>query len=65
MKRARMIRRLFRSGHSVVLSLPREILDELGIKVGDKIELKLDRSIRRVILTPANPAVAGVDEKFA
>jgi antitoxin MazE len=62
-----MLRRLFKTGNSVVLSLPKEILDSLGVSSGEDVSLELDRQQRRVIITPAEklPVVAGVDEEFA
>ncbi len=62
-----MLRRLFKTGNSVVLSLPKEILDGLGLADGESVSLELDRKQRRVILTPAEKplAIAGVDEEFA
>ncbi|MCI0519633.1 MAG: AbrB/MazE/SpoVT family DNA-binding domain-containing protein [Chloroflexi bacterium] len=62
-----MLRRLFKTGNSVVLSLPKEILDSLGVSSGEDVSLELDVKQRRVIITPAEklPVVAGVDEAFA
>lgn len=62
-----MLRRLFKTGNSVVLSLPKEILDSLGVADGENVSLELDRKQRRVIITPAEEplTVAGVDEGFA
>ncbi len=62
-----MIRRLFKTGHSIVLSLPKEVLDDLGIKDGEAVNLELDREQRRVIISPVEKTVAipGVDKEFA
>lgn len=62
-----MERRLFKTGNSVVISLPKEILDGLGLADGENVSLEFDRQKKRVILTPVEkpPAVAGVDENFA
>jgi antitoxin MazE len=62
-----MIRRLFKTGNSIVLSLPREVLDDLGIKDGESVNLELDHKQRRVIITPLEKpiAIAGVNEEFA
>jgi antitoxin MazE len=62
-----MIRRLFKTGNSIVLSLPKEVLDNLGIKDGESVNLELDREHQRVIITPAEKpiAIAGVNEDFA
>ncbi len=61
-----MERRLFKSGNSIVISLPKEILDGLGLAEGENISLELDRQKRQVILTPVSKtlAVAGVDQEF-
>lgn len=62
-----MLRRLFKSGNSVVLSLPREMLESLGISDGESVSLEIDRQQRRLIITPAERplAIAGVDEGFS
>ena len=61
-----MIRRLFKTGNSIVLSLPKEVLDALEIKDGESVNLDLDREQRRVMITPIDkPKLAGVNEEFA
>lgn len=62
-----MRRKVFRTGNSIVVSLPREALDFLDLQEGAEIELHLDRENRQIILKPAEKALAisGVDEKFA
>lgn len=62
-----MLRKVFRTGNSVVISLPREVLDYLNIREGAGIEINLDREHRQVILKPVEVPLAmpGVDETFA
>ncbi len=62
-----MIRRVFKTGNSTVVSLPKEVLDDLGIKDGESVNLELDREQHRVIITPVEKPVAleGVNEEFA
>ena len=62
-----MLRKVFRTGNSVVVSLPREVLDYLNIHEGTEIEVDLDRENRQVILKPVEMplAISGVDEIFA
>jgi antitoxin MazE len=62
-----MIRHLFKTGHSIVLSLPKEVLNDLGIKDGESVNLELDHEQHRVIITPVEKpiALAGVNEEFA
>jgi antitoxin component of MazEF toxin-antitoxin module len=62
-----MIRHLFKTGHSIVLSLPKEVLNDLGIKDGESVNLELDHEQHRVIITPVEKPItlAGVNEEFA
>lgn len=62
-----MLRRLFKTGNSVVLSLPKEILDGLGLAEGENVSLELDSQQRQVIVRPVEKplAITGVDEEFA
>ena len=62
-----MLRKVFRTGNSMVVSLPREALDYLNIQEGAEIEIDLDRENRQMILKPLEMPLAslGVDEKFA
>ena len=62
-----MLRKVFRTGNSMVISLPREALEYLDIHEGAEVEIDLDRENRRVILKPVEMslAIAGVDKIFA
>jgi antitoxin component of MazEF toxin-antitoxin module len=62
-----MLRKVFRTGNSVVISLPRDVLEYLDIRVGAEIEVSIDRENRQVIIKPVEIplAITGVDEKFA
>jgi putative addiction module antidote len=62
-----MLRKVFRTGNSIVVSLPREVLDYLEIREGAEIEVNLDRQNRQVIIKPVETLLvaSGVDQKFA
>lgn len=62
-----MLRKVIRTGNSLVISLPREVLEYLGIREGAEIEVNLDRENRQVIIKPVEMplAASGVDEQFA
>ena len=47
-----MLRKVFRTGNSVVISLPREALEYLDIHEGTEVEVDLDRENRQMILKP-------------
>jgi antitoxin component of MazEF toxin-antitoxin module len=62
-----MARKVFRTGNSMVVSLPREALDFLGLQAGAEIELNLDRENQQVTIRPLEKArpYSGIDEIFA
>lgn len=62
-----MQRKVFRTGNSTVVSLPREALDFLRLSEGADVAVELDRENRRILITPTELPVAipGVDEEFA
>jgi len=59
-----MQRKVFRTGNSTVISLPREAIDFLHLKEGADVSVELDRENRRIVITPAELSLAGVDEDF-
>jgi antitoxin component of MazEF toxin-antitoxin module len=59
-----MRRRLFRSGNSIVASMPRAFLDFLNLQEGSQVSVWLDQQRRVIIVTPAYGALPGVDAEF-
>jgi antitoxin MazE len=60
-----MVRRIFRSGNSMVLALPREMLDSLHLGEGGEVSVELDVEQGHIVIAPAPFTAAGVDEEFA
>ncbi|MEN8242943.1 MAG: AbrB/MazE/SpoVT family DNA-binding domain-containing protein [Chloroflexota bacterium] len=62
-----MIRKIFKTGNSVVVSLPKDALEYLHINEGTEVNVELDREKRTIVITPAEPSLAalGVDPEFA
>ena len=61
-----MIRQLFKTGNSVVLSLPKEYLDALNLDAGEQVTLELDGEKKRIIVAPVEkPPLAEIDRSFA
>jgi putative addiction module antidote len=59
-----MVRKIFKTGNSMVVSLPKEVLDSLRLGEGAEVEVELDQE--RGVITIAPVATApGVDEDFA
>ena len=62
-----MLRKVFKTGNSVVISLSKDALELLGITEGSDVSVELDRENRQIIISPVDEplAVAGVNEEFA
>ncbi len=62
-----MLRKVFKTGNSLVVSLPKDALDALGIQEGADVSVDLDKEGRQIVITPLEMplASAGVDETFA
>ena len=62
-----MLRKIFKTGNSIVVSLPQEYLEALGADLGSEIELELDRDNHQLIIKPIQKTLesAGVDIEFA
>jgi putative addiction module antidote len=60
-----MQRKVFRTGNSLVVSLPEEALDFLGIAEGSEVTVELDMEQQRLVIAPAQPTKAVIDADFA
>jgi putative addiction module antidote len=62
-----MLRKVFKTGNSFVISLPKDALELLGVSEGSDVSVDLDREKRQIVISPAEDslAMAGVDEAFA
>jgi antitoxin MazE len=61
-----MLRKIFRTGNSIVVSIPKYFLDELDLSEGEDVSIELDRQQRQIVISPIEKDLAvGVDETFA
>jgi putative addiction module antidote len=61
-----MLRKIFRTGNSIVVSIPKDILDQLELSEGEDVSIELDRRHRQIVISPIEkPQPLGVDETFA
>ncbi len=58
-----MLRKIFKTGNSMVVSLPREILEPLGVSDGSEVSVQLEDG--KIVIRPMQQTVPGVDEEFA
>jgi antitoxin MazE len=61
-----MLRKIFKTGNSLVVSLPKEILEPLGISDGADVSVELNRANSEIVIRRASDnVVPGVDAGFA
>jgi antitoxin component of MazEF toxin-antitoxin module len=60
-----MLRKVFKTGNSVVVALPREMLNALHIVEGKEVSVDLDIEHGQITIAPVAPAIDGVDADFA
>lgn len=61
-----MLRKIFRTGNSIVVSIPKEILEELELSEGEDVSVELNSQQRQIVISPiAKPFAVGIDEVFA
>ncbi|MCB2160691.1 AbrB/MazE/SpoVT family DNA-binding domain-containing protein [bacterium] len=61
-----MLRKIFKTGNSMVVSLPKEAIEFLQIDEGSEVKIEVDRENHQIIILPANPpGIEGVDQEFA
>ena len=57
--------RIFKTGDSLVISLPRESLLNLGLQEGSEVHVIIDDESGRIIIEPLRAALADIDPAFA
>jgi len=60
-----MIRKIFKTGNSEVVSLPKEMLKSLGVGDGSEVTIELDTFSKQITIRPLEVSISGVDEEFA
>jgi len=59
-----MRRKLFKSGNSIVISLPRAYLELLNLRQGSEVSVCLDRARDVIVVSATTRALPGVDAEF-
>lgn len=60
-----MARKIFKSGNSLVVSLPKDTLDILGLTEGTEVSVEVDRGRQQIVISRLETPLPGVDESFA
>lgn len=58
--------KIFKTGNSMVVSLPTESLEFLNLEEGSEVSVELDKERGQIIITPVSRYLPGVDhQEFA
>lgn len=60
-----MSRKIYRTGNSLVVTLPKDALDQLRMREGTEVEVQVNEEQGVLIISPAVGSLDGVDEAFA
>jgi putative addiction module antidote len=60
-----MVRKVFRAGNSLVVSLPRQSIQALGLQEGSEVSVEGVPQQQEIVIRLATPALAGIKEAFA
>ena len=60
-----MIRKIFKSGNSYVVSLPRESLNLLGLQDGSEVDVAVDEEQAQIIIKKSPAFAVRIDPEFA
>lgn len=60
-----MVRKIFKTGNSMVIALPKEMLEQLRVGEGAEVSVELDIESNHIVIAPLPSAAEGVDAEFA
>jgi len=61
-----MHRKVFKTGNSLVVSLPKDLLEPLGIGDGTEVSVELDQQNHQILIRPAErPLASDLSKEFA
>ena len=60
-----MIRKIFKTGNSFVVSLPRESLQQLGLQEGSEVNIVVDQDKEQITIERAHPILTDIDATFS
>lgn len=60
-----MVRKVFRAGNSLVVSLPKDSVELLGLHEGSELDVTVEAEQGRIVFSRITPEIEGVDAAFA
>jgi antitoxin component of MazEF toxin-antitoxin module len=60
-----MVRKIFRTGDSIVVAIPREALSLLGLGEGDEVAVEVNEERQQIVISSMSLALPDIDREFA
>jgi putative addiction module antidote len=60
-----MVRKIFRTGNSLVVSLPADTIRVLALEEGTEVTVALDEGQQQIIIKPVTTSPKSIDKTFA
>lgn len=60
-----VVRKIFKTGNSIVVSLPRDTLADLHLQEGSTVSIELDQERRHIVIAPVAAEGYGIEQEFA
>ena len=60
-----MVRKIFKTGNSYVVSLPADLLRQLQMQNGSEVSVTLDETGTQIVIKPKRKLDAGISPEFA
>ncbi len=60
-----MIRKIFKTGNSLVISLPKDAIEQLGLQEGNQVSLTIKADERLLMIEPIQTKKEIIDPEFA
>lgn len=60
-----MVRKIFKTGNSLVISLPKDSIEQLGLHEGSEVSVTVEVEAGRLIIEPQKQPIVDIDPAFA
>ena len=60
-----MIRKVFKAGNSLVVSLPKDSIQALGLQEGSEVSVEVSPEEKEIVIKLSPTSLAEIDETFA
>ncbi|MCP4422485.1 MAG: AbrB/MazE/SpoVT family DNA-binding domain-containing protein [Chloroflexi bacterium] len=60
-----MVRKIFKTGNSLVISLPKDSIKQLGLREGSEVSVTVEAEEGRLIVEPMKQQIVEIDPAFA